>query len=70
MLARLSEQNVDPAIGALWNACPVECLPNGIYFSVYSIGAKPIPLGPFALCAMHSALCAMRFALSFNRGLI
>jgi hypothetical protein len=26
---------------ALWNACPMKC-------NAYFIGAKPIPLGPFA----------------------
>jgi hypothetical protein len=56
-------------------ACPVECLPNGIYFCVYSIGAKPIPLGPYALCAMPYAfnLYPVKFFAEkerseFNRG--
>ena len=33
---------------ALWNACPVKC-------EAYLTGAKPIPLGPHALCAMRHA---------------
>jgi hypothetical protein len=50
-------------------------LPNGIYFCVYSIGAKPIPLGPYALCAMPYAfnLYPVKFFAEkerseFNRG--